>query len=672
MVRNGILLSITVGRRCLLAGWVALWLGCMMPLRGQIHTDNVLLMGRSALASDDYLTAIHYFTQVVEARPYLHQPYYYRAYAKFCLDDYVGAEDDCSQSIARNAYQVEVFQLRGLCRIRLGNLSGAIDDYTRTLRELPDDQSARYNRALCYLQSQQPEEAAADVEKLLQRYPQFYRAYALRAQVCLEQGDTAQAMVWIDGLLQRHSDDADSWAFKGRYALSRQEYHTADSLLTRAIRLQPQVYNYYVARALARHGMNRFGEAIADYDQCISLVPQHFVAHYNRGLLLALVGESNRAIDDFSFVIEQEPDNILAIYNRALLRQQTADYRGAVADFSRIIREYPHFLYGYAARAECRRKMGDLRGALRDESVIARANLDLTFQQQRRRPIKAVRRITDHNLDDYDRLVSDDDRDSTGSAMGRLLASDLFGRVQDKQVERRPLSLFRLTFKPMEEGRGSAPLTYMAELTALSTAAAAAGEPTPRWATAEGSGVAYIGTTVPTTTTAEGCLLTAVRATDTYDYAAALAALEQAAGAGPSRDMQLLIVLQRAAVKYYQAMASSGQMADGGHATESVALSLLSEAMVALQAAERLAPENAYVAYNIGCVWRAQGSPQQALEAFTKALQCDPRLAEAALGRGWVHLDMGHSREARSDWSRAGELGLYKAYALIKQVIPKN
>lgn len=134
-----------------------------------------------------------------------------------------------------------------------------------------------------------------------------------------------------------------------------------------------------MARALARHGMNLFGDAIADYDKTISLVPQHFVAHYNRGLLLALVGSNNKAIDDFSFVINKEPDNVMAIYNRALLRKETGDYRGATADFTEIIRQFPNFTYGYYARAECRRKYGDVRGALNDESVVARANLDMFF-----------------------------------------------------------------------------------------------------------------------------------------------------------------------------------------------------------------------------------------------------------------------------------------------------
>ena len=39
--------------------------------KGQIDTENVLLLGRNAVYFDDYLTAIHYFNQAIEAKPYL-------------------------------------------------------------------------------------------------------------------------------------------------------------------------------------------------------------------------------------------------------------------------------------------------------------------------------------------------------------------------------------------------------------------------------------------------------------------------------------------------------------------------------------------------------------------------------------------------------------------------
>lgn len=97
-----------------LTATIASALFSVCPLLSQINTDQVIFMGRSALASSDYLTAIHYFNQVIEAKPFLWEPYYFRAYTKFILDDYTGAEEDCTKSINANPFQIGVYQLRGL------------------------------------------------------------------------------------------------------------------------------------------------------------------------------------------------------------------------------------------------------------------------------------------------------------------------------------------------------------------------------------------------------------------------------------------------------------------------------------------------------------------------------------------------------------------------------
>lgn len=51
-----------------------------------------MITGRSALYYEDYVLSIQYFNQVLNAKPYLYEPWYLRGVAKFYLDDYVGAE----------------------------------------------------------------------------------------------------------------------------------------------------------------------------------------------------------------------------------------------------------------------------------------------------------------------------------------------------------------------------------------------------------------------------------------------------------------------------------------------------------------------------------------------------------------------------------------------------
>lgn len=91
-------------------------------------------------------------------------------------------------------------------------------------------------------------------------------------------------------------------------------------------------------------------------------------------------------------------------------------------------------------------------------------------------------------------------------------------------------------------------------------------------------------------------------------------------------------------------------------------------ALADLNRAQRLAPKNAFVAYNRACFLAQAGSAAEAIEAFTHAVTLDSRLPEAYYNRGILHLRSGHTEEARADFSQAGQLGLYKAYAQLKQI----
>ncbi len=637
-----------------------------MKLPAQVNTDNVTIMGRNALGADDYVTAIHYFNQVITAKPFLEKPYFYRAYAKYSLDDYNGAIADCSRSIDINPYQTEVYRLRGLCYSNLNRLEEAVADYSYIVKNNATDMASLFNRGLCYLHLKRYAEAKGDMRVLLRHKSSMDRAYKVLIQAGLEEGDTITAMALTDSLLLQAPADADGWMLKGQYAMRQLRYAEADTCFTKAIRVQPNNYEYYLARALARNGYNRFGNAMADYDKVIAMVPEHFVAHYNRGLLRALIGDLNRAVEDFSFVLGKEPGNTLARYNRALLRQQTGNYRGAVEDYSYLLREYPDFLYGYLARAQCYRKLGNQRAALSDESIVARANLDLTFNQRRRRPVKKVRQASDHAFEHYDQLV-EENSDSTGSVFGRLFAADNFGAVQKRHTEVRLLPAFVLTFWAKQAGRHYSPDAYLPEarnfgkkigpaMVLRHTTEPLQMEDTPPVTEAD---------TAVLSSEAERRLLRSVLLSDAYDYAAALAALSEK-GEEAEPETRLLTALQMSALVLRQ---HSSQMTKEESKTLHNKLLLVD---LELARVSELLPGNACVLYNRSCVAAVRGDRKSAIALLTEAIASDDKFPEAFYNRGILRWQEGEVEQAMADFSRAGELGLFKAYNLMKQMLAEK
>jgi tetratricopeptide (TPR) repeat protein len=81
----------------------------------------------------------------------------------------------------------------------------------------------------------------------------------------------------------------------------------------------------------------------------------------------------------------------------------------------------------------------------------------------------------------------------------------------------------------------------------------------------------------------------------------------------------------------------------------------------------KLAPHNAFLYYNRANLYAQRKDYQHAVDDYTHALELDGNMAEAWYNRGLVYLEEKKIAEGISDLSKAGELGLYDAYSIIKK-----
>ena len=169
-----------------------LYIGLMTPVvaLSQINTDRVMTIGKNALYFEDYVLAKKYFNQVINAKPYLAEPFFYRGLAKLNLDDLQGAEADCTQSIDRNPFVANTYQIRGIARIRQENFDGAIADYRKALTIEPENEAFWHNLILCRIQKKDYPTARAELDTLISLSPKYTDAYLMRTEVSLKMKDT--------------------------------------------------------------------------------------------------------------------------------------------------------------------------------------------------------------------------------------------------------------------------------------------------------------------------------------------------------------------------------------------------------------------------------------------------------------------------------------------------
>ena len=629
----------------------------------QYNIERLVTIGRSALYYEDYVLSIQYFNQAIAVKPFLYEPWFLRGVAKYYLDDFAGAESDCTEAIDRNPYVVNIYELRGLTRIQQNKFGEAIADYNRALYFSPDNRSLWHNRVLCHIQNKDYEKALAELDTMQTRWSKYAPCYTMRADTYLQMEDTTQAVFALEKSLELDPYDGKTWAVRSLISLQRKEWKEAEQQLDEAIHLLPKNGRYYLNRALARYNQNNLRGAMADYDVALEIEPNNFLGHYNRGLLRADIGDDNRAITDFDFVLRLEPDNMLALFNRAVLLDRTGDLQGAVRDYTKVIDEYPSFYTGILYRARCYRRLGQTQKAELDEFEVYKAQLyQHLYGIEPKQGPRSQRKRSDQDLDKYDELVVADEQEPE-----REYQSEYRGRVQNRRAEEELLPFYALSLEPQKDevnksqqydsqvddfnslygvrtlyisnqhasldSRHSA--DYFNYIDSLSVAIEHARQTQATMPLLLSRAVAY--SAIQDNEAAVGDLTTCLLIDST----------------------SVLALWQRAVC---QARLNQFVAAEGG-TTELALAGVKSDVEHALH----LNPQNAYLYYNRGCLNARQQGYRQAVDDFTEALKVDPRMAEAYFNRGICLIRSERVAEGVSDLSKAGELGIYSAYSLIKK-----
>ena len=81
----------------------------------------------------------------------------------------------------------------------------------------------------------------------------------------------------------------------------------------------------------------------------------------------------------------------------------------------------------------------------------------------------------------------------------------------------------------------------------------------------------------------------------------------------------------------------------------------------------RLNPNNPFIYYDRANYYFSKKQFQLAIDDYSRAISIDPNIAEAYYNRGLAHLHEDRQDAAIADLSKAGELGLYDAYSVIKK-----
>lgn len=678
----------------------------------QVNAEQVTQIGRNVLAMDDYLLSIQYFNLAIKAKPYLSDPYYFRALAKLMLDDYKGAEEDCTLAIERNKFKYEAYRVRGFARMRLNADSTAVEDFNKGLEYAPNDKYFLYYKALA--QSDGKDYTAADTtfRQLLKSYPLFDEGLAAYSRMLLTTGDTIAALEAADNTLQISKNQIYPYLVKAEIGQARGEWDEASASLTEAMRLEPRETSLYINRAFMRYNADDFFGAMADYNYAIDLDPSNHAAIYNRALLRMQVQELSNALIDFSTILDWDPDNFPARYNRVILNIEMGKYRDAVTDLNFILRKYPRFYQGYYALAEVYRLQGNDKLYFENfhkANDIATKYVKNPGKFQLDRPsIEPGKSLAVTDSDSSPSITAEDTEGDLTQQFNRLITIEsttemaeqqapgkqrsIKGKVQDYDIKIEPQPLYALTFTDItSELRTSR--NFFRELDLLNNTSNTpiiyvSNDPGTQNEANQAEKLFNLveqlnlkqnkGELQPADLLTRGIAHTLLK-----NYDAAMSDLDEAVKANPLFAAPLF---QRAYANMVRQDANArikrAKMEDEDAKTTSTHVDVTTqrmleekamqasyrEALSDLDAALRIDSGLAFAWYNKGCIYYAMHSYTDALQCFNEAIAINADFGNAWYNRALAYLQLGNKEETAANLSKAGELGILPAYNALKRL----
>ena len=417
-------------------------------------------------------------------------------------------------------------------------------------------------------------------------------------------------------------------------------------------------------RALARHNVHRYDDALHDLDRVIALDSTNSLTYFNRAIMLSQVGDLNSALDDYDQVAHLSPENVLVYFYRANLLSRLGEIENAEQDYSRAIDLYPDFANAYLARSNIRYLLKDSDGAMRDKEIANRKIAD-----HRSKLRDSTYSIYSDTTYQFDKLLSFDTKLRGSSFVG----STTIGA--DRELEL--INLYKFTLiKP--DSTEFAHREYYDPRTEQMLLSMGIDNFTidHRQSNFDANSLSTIARDVDIMRIDDWHKLLEVATAQSLikQYTSSFETLTRAITMGQNP----YLLLERSAVRaemieFINTIESSFQRisidSDPANQLNNDTKRNFdySESLADIEHVLTLHPTLAYAHYNHGGLLVLSGMLPEAYDAYTKAIELYPGFAEAYYNRAVVQIMMKDINKGVIDLSKSGELGIERAYELLNR-----
>lgn len=640
----------------------------------QYDKQQFFYRGRQLLMEGRFQSAIENFNHLIQLDKNLYEAYFFRGIGKYNLGDFMGAKKDFDRAIGINPVFTMAYHYRAITYSRMGHYQEALNDLAEAVDLRPNYNGLFFSRGVTYLLSQQFDKAIADFNRFIRFEPRVNEAYLNRGACYLYLKDTLKALDDYNTAILLNKFDPEGYVRRSRIYVMQEDYEKALTDLDRALLLDSVNTYALFNRAIVRFNKKDLTGALEDLNAVLSEDPGNALSLYNRALIRAQIGDYNNALEDYDRVISINPNNVLAYYNRAAVYIELERFHDALADYSKAIDLYPDFANAYMNRSYVKNRLG--------KTVSARQDYE----------------IAQSKVKEYKSRVGD----STYSAFAdttrrfdRLLALDAdFAKkdfnnelLQYRDVDIRLKPLFKILnapeqtlmaieqyyyYPPLEKFLASLgiPMQILSEAPELSDRELSLQLDRIERQIAANPEAAYL------------YFVKGVLEFQKKQFNAALLSYNKAIELEPGNVFYYInrAALQSEMIEFISSMDSNVQVLtlDDAGATRARVNEQnrqqydYSAAIGDLKKAASIAPDFAYLHYDLGNLHCLADNLPEAINEYTQAINLYPYLGQAYYNRGLIQIYLKEREKGCMDVSTAGELGLKDAYSVIKKFCVKE
>ncbi len=628
-------------------------------VHAQLNTEHWLDQGKRKINVGDYAAAIENFNTILMFNPEFEDALFLRAVSKYNLGDYRGAINDFTKVISLHSNHSDYYLYRGSAQGKILNLNDAMEDYNRAIELKPRNTDAYLNRGITEVIMKKYDDAIYDFNIAIEYDKDIANAYLYRAIAKQCKNVYEGAMMDFNRAIALNPWDAEAYIRRGRNLCEMKDFKAAIADFDTALTFDKKSSFAFFNRALTKYEMGDHPGALKDFDKVLKLDPNNALTYYYRAELRAEMGDYSWAIEDFNEVVRINPRNVLAYFNRAIAWCNLNNYHKAIFDYSKAIELNPFFAKAYYNRSIARRNINDNVGATNDYKKAIEINSSLSnLSHTQLMDSTGLARMMEFKADFTD---SDDPKEK--NVEGNFLIPSFSVSIIKKEMQKKYSSAYS---KKMEELNKISSRKNIFILT------------TQNDTISKDSIEQQINLQGFIANTSDQYLKLFSRAIlhhKSQNYGKALADYNQVIHLKP--DFALAYFNRanaRFAMEFYLNSNNDYNsdiiyIDDSQKNNVSVAKTIFyyDDVMADFNKCIQIDPEFYYAYFNMANVKIESKDYLGALNDYARAIEIEPKFAEAYYNRGLTYIHIHEVEEGCLNLSKAGELGLPKAYAAIKE-----